>query len=49
MLYKCYENAIKNGYKYGEGSTIGETNHAMRNDIEKTGGLCTEPTDYLKK
>jgi GNAT superfamily N-acetyltransferase len=49
MLYKCYENAIKNGYKYGEGSTIGETNHAMRNDIEKTGGLLYRTYRLYKK
>jgi GNAT superfamily N-acetyltransferase len=49
MLYKCYENAIKRGYKYGEGSTIGETNHAMRNDIEKTGGLLYRTYRLFKK
>lgn len=37
MLYKFYKNGIKKGYKYAEGSTIGETNLAMRADIEKTG------------
>jgi GNAT superfamily N-acetyltransferase len=49
MLFKCYENAIKNGYKDGEGSTIGETNLAMRNDIEKTGGLLYRTYRLYKK
>lgn len=37
MLYKFYKNGIKKGYKWAEGSTIGETNMPMRRDIEKTG------------
>ncbi|SKA83929.1 hypothetical protein SAMN05428976_10689 [Clostridium sp. USBA 49] len=37
MLYKFYENALKKGYKWAEGSTIGETNIPMRLDIEKIG------------
>jgi GNAT superfamily N-acetyltransferase len=49
MLYKCYENAIKNGYRYGEGSTIGETNIPMRTDIEKTGGLLYRTYRLYKK
>lgn len=38
LCYKFFENGVGNGYTYAEGSTIGETNIAMRTDIEKAGG-----------
>lgn len=38
MLYKVFEAGLKKGYIYGEGSTIGETNLAMRRDVEGIGG-----------
>ncbi|QCX33707.1 GNAT family N-acetyltransferase [Caloramator sp. E03] len=38
MLYKIFEEGLKKGYIYGEGSTIGETNLAMRRDVEGFGG-----------
>jgi preprotein translocase subunit SecA len=38
IYYQIFVNAIKKGYTWGEGSTIGETNLKMRNDIESFGG-----------
>jgi GNAT superfamily N-acetyltransferase len=38
IYYQIFVNAIKKGYTWGEGSTIGETNLRMRNDIESFGG-----------
>ncbi len=38
IYYHSFMNAIKKGYLWGEGSTIGETNTNMRNDIENIGG-----------
>ena len=49
ILYKYYENGIKKGYKYAEGSTIGETNIPMRTDIEKTGGILYRTYRLYKK
>lgn len=37
IYYTVFSNAIKSGYTWGEGSTIGETNLSMRADIEGTG------------
>lgn len=39
MLYRIYRNGLEKGYEHAEGSTIGETNIPMRNDIERTGAL----------
>jgi GNAT superfamily N-acetyltransferase len=49
ILYKCYENGLRNGYKYAEGSTIGETNTAMRVEIEKTGAIHYRTYRLFKK
>jgi hypothetical protein len=38
MLFKCFENSLRKGYIYGEGSTVGENNIEMRRDCEKAGG-----------
>jgi len=38
IYYQTFVNGVKKGYIYGEGSTIGETNERMRNDIESFGG-----------
>lgn len=38
IYYQTFINGVKKGYIHGEGSTIGETNHQMRNDIESFGG-----------
>lgn len=38
IYYQTFLNGTKKGYIYGEGSTIGETNLRMRNDIESFGG-----------
>lgn len=38
IYYKSFEAAKKKGYTHGEGSTIGETNEAMRRDAEGAGG-----------
>lgn len=38
IYYQAFVNGRKKGYIYGEGSTIGETNLRMRNDIESFGG-----------
>ncbi len=39
IYYNVFNNAIKKGYMTGEGSTIGEDNIQMRNDIESFGGV----------
>ncbi|MCM8711145.1 hypothetical protein M2651_08900 [Clostridium sp. SYSU_GA19001] len=49
MLNKLYINGIKNGYNYAEGSTIGETNIAMRTDIEKLGAINYRTYRIYKK
>lgn len=49
ILYKEYINGLKKGYQYCEGSTIGETNTAMRTDIEKTGGILYRTYRLYKK
>ncbi len=38
IYYRTFLNGKNKGYFYGEGSTIGETNLRMRNDIESFGG-----------
>ena len=38
IYYQTFLNGTKKGFIYGEGSTIGETNTRMRNDIESFGG-----------
>ena len=38
IYHQTFLNGTKKGYIYGEGSTIGETNTQMRNDIESFGG-----------
>lgn len=38
IYYHTFVNGVKKGYLWGEGSTIGETNLSMRNDIESFGG-----------
>lgn len=39
LYIQLFYNAHKNGLKYAEGSTIGETNYQMRKDAEKLGGI----------
>ncbi|HHV59280.1 MAG TPA: hypothetical protein GXX49_03105 [Clostridiaceae bacterium] len=38
IYYFTFVNGLKKGYRWGEGSTIGETNTNMRTDIENCGG-----------
>ena len=38
IYYQTFINALKKGFKWGEGSTIGEDNVQMRKDIESMGG-----------
>jgi GNAT superfamily N-acetyltransferase len=38
IYYTIFKNAAKKGIHYGEASTIGETNHRMRADVEGFGG-----------
>lgn len=38
LCYQAFVNAMKKGFAWGEGSTIGETNARMRKDIESAGG-----------
>ncbi len=38
IYYKIFQDAMQKGYKWGEGSTIGEPNKSMRRDIENLGG-----------
>lgn len=37
IYYRVFKNGVDKGYTWGEGSTIGETNHRMRADIEGFG------------
>jgi GNAT superfamily N-acetyltransferase len=37
LYHTAFNNSLKKGYTWGEGSTIGETNLRMRADIEKAG------------
>lgn len=39
LYIQLFYNGYKNGLKYAEGSTIGETNYPMRRDAEKLGGI----------
>ncbi|HOJ10789.1 MAG TPA: hypothetical protein PK733_09375 [Clostridiales bacterium] len=38
VYHYAFNNGVKKGYTWGEGSTIGEENVNMRNDIESIGG-----------
>lgn len=49
IYYKTFMNGVKNGYTHGEGSTIGETNTRMRNDIESFGGKHYKTYRIYKK
>lgn len=49
ILYRIYRNGLEKGYEYAEGSTIGENNMAMRNDIEKTGAIHYRTYRLYKK
>ena len=49
IFYKTFEASVKKGYIYGEGSTIGETNVAMRRDVENTGGIQYRTYRLYKK
>lgn len=49
MLYKFYKNGMRKGYKWAEGSTIGETNIPMRLDIERTGATHYRTYRLYKK
>ncbi|MGB9678650.1 MAG: hypothetical protein ACPL3A_01450 [Thermoanaerobacteraceae bacterium] len=49
IYYQTFLNAIKKGYISGEGSTIGETNISMRNDIESFGGKHYKTYRIYKK
>jgi GNAT superfamily N-acetyltransferase len=49
IYHQIFLNGIKKGYTWGEGSTIGETNHNMRNDIESMGGRKYKTYRVYKK
>jgi len=49
IYYQIFLNGIKKGYIWGEGSTIGETNIRMRNDIENMGGKKYKTYRVYKK
>lgn len=49
ILYKALAAGKKKGYKYGEGSTIGEINTAMRRDAEGAGGVHYRTYRLYKK
>lgn len=49
IYYQTFLNGTKKGYIYGEGSTIGETNLRMRNDIENFGGQHYKTYRIYKK
>ncbi len=49
IYYTVFSNAIKSGYTWGEGSTIGETNLSMRADIEGTGAQHYKTYRIYKK
>lgn len=38
IFHHTFLSATKKGYRWGEGSTIGETNLPMRRDVERAGG-----------
>ncbi|NLG83610.1 MAG: hypothetical protein GX493_03160 [Firmicutes bacterium] len=39
IFHRTFLTATKKGYRWGEGSTIGETNLPMRRDVERAGGI----------
>ncbi|MGI6777669.1 MAG: N-acetyltransferase [Acetivibrionales bacterium] len=49
IYYQTFLNGIKKGFIYGEGSTIGENNTRMRNDIESLGGEKYKTYRIFKK
>lgn len=49
ILYNCLAAGKRKGYTYGEGSTIGETNTAMRRDAEGAGGVHYRTYRLYKK
>lgn len=49
IFARFFDNGVRNGYVYAEGSTIGETNKQMRADIEKTGGIRYRTYRLYKK
>jgi len=49
IYYTVFKNAIKKGFTRGEASTIGETNHRMRADIEGTGATHSKTYRIYRK
>ncbi|NSW90568.1 MAG: hypothetical protein HPY74_07800 [Firmicutes bacterium] len=49
IYYQIFLNGVQKGYIWGEGSTIGEKNHIMRNDIESMGGQRYKTYRIYKK
>lgn len=49
ILYSCLAAGKRKGYRYGEGSTIGEINLAMRRDAEGAGGIHYRTYRLYKK
>lgn len=49
ILYKVLAAGKRKGYKYGEGSTIGEINVSMRRDAEGAGGVHYRTYRLFKK
>jgi GNAT superfamily N-acetyltransferase len=49
IYYNVFSNGVRKGYKTGDGSTIGEDNLQMRNDIESFGGIKNKTYRVFKK
>ncbi len=49
IYYRVFKNGTDKGYTWGEGSTIGETNHRMRADIEGFGAQRYKTYRIFKK
>ncbi len=49
IYHFTFNNGLKKGYTWGEGSTIGETNLRMRADIEGTGAIHYKTYRIYKK
>lgn len=49
MFYRYYQAVTKKHYSYIEGSTVGETNEAVRRDLEKSGGVHYRTYRLYKK
>jgi len=49
IFYETFKRGLKKGYTRGEGSTIGEDNTKMRNDIESVGGQKYKTYRIYKK